>query len=122
MFYLNDGKVSVKKQGDTDYAVSHQMLASELCGGVQPDGTYLSVKNHPWMQHPWTVYRRDGKTFCFVNLNLQSDVHIPDIPGYEPLEYQRRENGTYVYKGGRVYRDSTYYYIYNPNELRYVEN
>ncbi len=121
MFYLNDGKVSVRKQEDTDYAVSHQILASELCGGVQTDGTYLSYKNHPWIQHPWTVYRRDGKTFCFVNWNLQSDVHIPDIPGYEPLEYQRRENGTYVYKGGPVYRDSTYYYIYNPNELRYVE-
>ena len=90
--YINDGAVSVSAIDGIKYAQCNVLPYVEMAGGVQPDGSYSS-----------TIYtvKKDGGTFY---------IETPDdVKNF--VSYKKDKNGRYI-------RDTTYTYIYNPNEFK----
>jgi len=99
-FYITNGDVRVTPTEMVAYAPSHAIPYVELDGGVQPDGGYK-------VNALLTVNKAQG---AFYGL---SDRELGSLVGW--TQTSSGSDG-YLYS-----RDSNYTYIYNPNELRYVE-
>ncbi len=94
VFYVNAGEITLTKRDDIIYSPSTAYPYIELSGGVLPDGGYSST--------PYPV-TKSGKDFlCDAPSSLE-----------KPIVGWTYDNGSSSWK-----RDSTYVYIFNPNELK----
>ena len=91
-FYITSGAVGVKAYETAKYADGIALPYIELCGGVQPDGSYKSSA--------YNVCKQDTTFFINAEKGLKGFVGFTE------------KDGVYV-------RGYNYNYIYNPNELKY---
>lgn len=98
MFYITDGAVGVRPAEGIRYEEGHPMAYMAYRGGVQPNGSYDISNLLPVM--------KQGDQFV-----ITSPAKMDDIVGWTLTDEQ---DGHYTYT-----RNSNYYYIYNPNEMRY---
>ncbi len=94
-FCINKGKIDVMTPDpETVYPDSHPIAYMELCGGVQPDGSYSSTANR---------VLKNKEEFYIPKTGLTKVV------GFEPDDANNRWK-----------RSSDYTYIYNKNEVTYA--
>ena len=95
-FCINKGKIDVvTPDPDTVYPDSHPIAYMELCGGVQPDGSYSSTANRV--------------------LKNKEEFYIPKTGLTKIVGFEADEGN------GRWKRSSDYTYIYNKNEITYAQ-
>ena len=94
-FCINKGKIDVvTPDPETVYPDSHPIAYMELCGGVQPDGSYSSTANRV--------------------LKNKEEFYIPKTGLSKIVGFEADESN------GRWKRSSDYTYIYNKNEMTYA--
>jgi len=108
-FYITNGDVRVTPTEKVNYAESHALPYIELDGGVTPDGTYN-------VEYVFEVQKENGTFIAETNRLLASTVGWTEYT----QETSTLPTGTTLHFN-KYTRDANYTYIYNPNELRYVE-